>query len=368
MAFQRVYGQSRIKEIFISSIKRDRLAHAYLFHGQAGIGKDAMAISLAMGFHCTKNVVGGCGECPACSNTLRLDHPHFSLILPLPTRPKRMKEENYHNLIRDHALRRIQNPYEELDYSSDFSTLPIISIDQIRSIKKEVRFKLAENQKRIFLISHADRLTHTASNSLLKILEEPPPGTILILTSSVPSRLMETILSRCWTIRFDPLSEQDVRTALGTLSDLPQEKISFFARLSGGNIQNALSLSQGDFETQRMLAFDFIQASLEGDTLGRLDHIEQLLQGKDKQGMQKILQLMNIWLRDLMVLSAGQSEKIYNFDQQSILEKFQKKWSGFNAVSAIRHVQQAIDFIEKNMYLVLIIHSLGIELKKCQIK
>jgi DNA polymerase-3 subunit delta' len=366
MEFQRVFGQSRVKQIFASSLKKHRLAHAYLFHGQPGIGKDAMAISIAMGLHCTGSNIGGCGECPSCQRILRLEHSCFTLVLPVPSHPKKMKENTYNELILDHALKRVQNPYQELNYSPEFSTLPLIGIDQIRSLKKSIRFKIAENQTRILLISQADHLTPTASNSLLKILEEPPQGTLLILTTSRSSRLLQTIISRCQSIRFDPLSEKDIENALISLAGISAEKASFFARVSGGSVQNGLSLYNNGFEAQRIQAVSFLQCALEKNSPARLESIEAILQETDKQGMQKLLQILLIWLRDLMCLSLGHSEKIINLDRITELETFLKKQPGLNIETAIRHVEQAIDFIEKNVYLTLIVHALSIQLNKCQ--
>ncbi|MFC1502458.1 ATP-binding protein [bacterium] len=366
MEFQRVFGQSRVKQILASSLQRDRLAHAYLFHGQPGIGKDGMALSLAMGLHCTKDAQGGCGECPSCQKILRLEHPCFTLVLPVPSQPKKMKENKYNELIRDHALKRLHNPYQEINYSPEFSTLPLIGIDQIRALKKSVRFKLVEGQTRIILISHADRLTPTASNSLLKILEEPPRGTMLILTTSIPARLLQTIISRCQVIRFDPLPEKDVENALLSLTDISPEKATFFARVAGGSIQNGLSLYVNDFEAQRAQAISFLQAALDRNSLNRVDSIESLIQETDKQGMQKLLQILLIWLRDLMCLKLGDRGKIINFDRMDTLETFHKNWPKLDTGKAIKHVEQAIDFIEKNVYLTLIIHSLSVDLHKCQ--
>jgi hypothetical protein len=82
--------------------------------------------------------------------------------------------------------------------------------------------------------------------------------------------------------------------------------------------------------------------------------------------MQKLLQILLIWLRDLMCLSLGHSEKIINLDRITELETFLKKQPGLNIETAIRHVEQAIDFIEKNVYLTLIVHALSIQLNKCQ--
>ena len=104
MATDSVIGQHRVKKIIGSAIDRNRLAHAYLFHGPAGVGKDAMVIRLAMGLNCAEKQSWGCGQCPSCLQTTRLEHPGFRLVMPIPSRPKSMNQDKYQDLVREKNL------------------------------------------------------------------------------------------------------------------------------------------------------------------------------------------------------------------------------------------------------------------------
>jgi len=366
MKFENVIGQSRVKQILASSLKRERLAHAYLFHGQPGVGKDAMAISMAMGLNCINKTIGGCGKCSSCSAILRLEHPGFRMILPVPTRPKSMKEEKYLEILRQKALQRIENPYMEVTYDSEISTAPIIGIDQIRTLKQEVMLKLSGGGQRVLLISHADRMTTEAANSLLKLLEEPPQGTILFLTTSSPDQLPETIVSRCQAVRFDSLSEEEIKTGLITRWNIPEQKAKFFAKMAGGSLESALRLADEDFENKRETAIIFLKKSLAEDTLLRLEGVRDVLAQREKRKIQEILRILEIWLRDIFHLNLGSTEKVVNFDQRKMLENFKKEWPLFDVEEGMKYVEQAIDLLEKNVYISLIIHSLSIELRGCR--
>ena len=80
MSFDQVYGQMRVEQILSSSLRRHRLAHAYLFHGQPGVGKDAMAVAMALSLNCIEKKQGGCGTCGSCQRIMRLEHPIFHMI------------------------------------------------------------------------------------------------------------------------------------------------------------------------------------------------------------------------------------------------------------------------------------------------
>lgn len=365
MAFERVFGQQRVKQIFSAVLTQRRLAHAYLFYGEPGVGKDAMALSATMGLHCNEGVVGGCGGCPSCASVLRLEHPGFKLVLPVPTRPRTMKENRYREVLRQRALERVENPYREVSYSPELTIFPIISINQVRSMKREVTLKMSGGGYRVFLVSHAEAMTTEASNSLLKLLEEPPDRTILFLTTSAPSRLLPTIVSRCQAIRFDLLTEKEIEEALTDRWGIPEKKAVFFARMAGGSLQRAFSLMEGEFDAQREAALAVLECGLGQDAIYRVEQAEGLYNQWDKVGIQEILKILLVWLRDLMHMRLGSTQFIMNVDRMEALRQCGERWPDFDVENGMERVQQAIDFTRKNVYLKLVILQLMQELGRC---
>ena len=368
MDFDHVLGQERVKRILESSYRRGRLSHAYLFYGPAGCGMDAKAVAMGLTLLCKEKQLGGCGVCSECSRLLDIEHPAFRLVWPIPAKPKALKSDKYQEILRERALHHVKNPYQEISFNPEISGLPIIGIDQIRTLKKNVILKLSENAYRILLISSADTMTTAASNSLLKLLEEPPDKTILFLTSSSHTRMLPTILSRCQHVRFSPLGVGEIEDALINRWNIAKERAGFLAHLSGGSMTRALSLNDDEIEKQRDAAFLFLQQSLERDTLLSFEAAPILIREWDKTGMQSVLRYLRYFLRDWMHLAEEHQIRLINFDYANQIRELMSHYPDFDPKVAIGHVGRAIDFIEKNVYLQLIIQNLNMDLNACNIR
>lgn len=133
-----------------------------------------------------------------------------------------------------------------------------LKIDQFRKLKSSVGFGAHESAYRIFLIPNADRMTTQAANSILKILEEPPPGWVFFLTASDPTLLLPTIVSRCQTIRLKPLSTSAVRELL-TAAGVPADRRDICAELAQGSWSQGLSLAEEETWENRRSMFAFLQ-------------------------------------------------------------------------------------------------------------
>ena len=358
MEFENVVGQSRVKKNLISSIVNQRLAHAYLFTGPQGVGKDALALALALGLNCENRKVGGCGACPTCFRVMKLEDPGFHFIQPVPSRPKSMKEEKYNEILRERAILRLQNPYKPVNFAPELSTSPVIGIEPIRAIKQETRLMLFGERMRIFLVSQADKMTVPAANSLLKLLEEPPGDTVFFLTTSVPEQLLSTITSRCQRIRLDMIPESDIEMALIQKWQVPSEKAGFIAGMSGGSLQRALDLLEGNFEWRRDLAMQLLETMVEKDSVAQIEGFETLQKNLDKHEIREVLQVLLMLLRDIERLRIGLADTLLNADRRNALEEFNRRHPELDPVQSARGVLRAIDFSQKNVYLPLILFSL----------
>lgn len=361
-----VYGQERVKQILDRAISRNRQAHAYLFHGQAGLGKDAMAIAVAKRMFCRQSESWGCSSCSDCSRIIQLEHPSVSLIHPLPSRPQSMKIEQYHEIIRERLLKRMLNPYLPIDFHPELTTPPAISIEQVREMKKSVMLKTGATVYRIFIVSRAERMSIAAANSLLKLLEEPPPRTILMLTSNSPGLILDTIKSRCQSVRFDRIPQDIIAGVLQTELSLDPDTARFFSRMAGGSLQRALELAGEDFSALRDQAISFLRQSLDNDALGVLDFAAVAGKAKNRQHIITMLQLLRTVLRDLDLLRTDPtfSGKAVNSDMQDTLATLLDTYPGLNPETGTAHISEAIDYIGKNVYLPLILTTLSEKLNQ----
>jgi len=360
-----VYGQEKVKNLLISAFGNDKLAHAYLFLGPAGTGKDSAAIALALMVNCENREFGGCGRCRACTSILNHESPDFVFVHPTPKKAQSMKEVVYRDIVRERLLFKVSNPYRAVRFTPELTTLPLISVDQIRDLKKNAFLKVAGNGIRIFIISHAEKMNANASNSLLKLLEEPPPRTILILTSSAESALLETVVSRCQIVRFSPLTDSEICNALEKEAGLDEKDARLLSAMAEGSVTRGLELADTEFDSMRGEAIDFLKMSISGqqEHLGLKETMRSVF--KDKEYAQEIIRFLIVFLRDMMFIKLKFPERVINSDREETLGEIFNEYPDFKIEEGIDHLYQAIDYIGKNAYLPLIMYSLSSHLYLC---
>jgi DNA polymerase-3 subunit delta' len=208
-------------------MKLGRLPHALLFVGPAGVGKRTFARKLAQALLCETHTdleLEVCGRCPGCVQVAADTHPDFTFV----SRP-----EDKHEL----------------------------PIDVIRALCDEYGLKPARGVHKVAVVDDADDMSAEASNAFLKTLEEPPPGAVLILIGTSAELQLETIVSRCQVVRFDPLSEADVAAVLlerGIARD--EADAARLAALSEGSVERAIGMGDQELERFRRELIDELAA------------------------------------------------------------------------------------------------------------
>jgi DNA polymerase-3 subunit delta' len=200
-----------------------------------------------------------------------------------------------------------------------------------------------------------------ASNTLLKTLEEPSGDTMLILTTAHKDALLPTILSRCQNIRFDPLSEDDIRTALVQRNNVQNERATLVARLANGSYTRAEDLLGDDVEGERQEVVNFIRHALSSSATVLNEDVERVVDRKDRDLINQFLVLMLMWFRDAFVLSNGGN--IINLDQQEDLKRFVARFPSADLVTVLADVERAISLLERNVYIKLVLIDLAFRLK-----
>lgn len=284
-----------------------RPSHAYLFYGPEGVGKETTALEVAAALNCDRGGLEGCGECKACSMAARLSHPDIHLVFP---RPRDAKPEDIGELL----ARYVENGHHHIEVWDDVSgrveklskKLAIISVETILS---EVVAKA--NQRpyvgpwKVFVLADADMMTVEAANTLLKTLEEPPDMTVIILTTSRLSALPVTVVSRCQKIPFARLSRETVERIL--LGDprlgLNEEGARAAAALARGSAGRALRVESRGFEAELDNVAALMTGRRAGDIGSLLEEAEKLAFRLGRGDQQRILDLMLLWLRDVLMLA-----------------------------------------------------------------
>jgi DNA polymerase-3 subunit delta' len=213
--------------------ENNTLPHAFLFHGNEGVGKEAHAIAFAV----LLNEHDGSNK-----RFQNFQHPNIDLIIPLPRDKTINKKASALSALSEKSVELlIKKKQEKMKYPYKkifFEKKNTILINSIRDIKKNIHLANSDNGYKVFLIFEADKLCFPrseAGNALLKILEEPPKKTIFILVTSQKNRILNTILSRCCEFYFENLSINDINNYLLT-NDYNTERIAVINKLFNGNL------------------------------------------------------------------------------------------------------------------------------------
>jgi len=300
LSFSQIIGQEKAKRFLKQVMAREKMPHAYLFTGIAGVGKTSTAMALTMALNCDSPVKGdSCGKCPSCRKMISGNFPDF---IPISRRPDKKN----------------------------------ISIEQIKDLNRELRFAPVSARYRVCLIQQAEIMTVEAANSFLKTLEEPPPGNILILKTIDPRDLLPTIVSRCQRVSFSPLPFKDIADWLVKERDVDKETAEVLAKVSYGSPGRALKMSEGNFLEKRQewllslvnlpglsmekavdMAFEYAEKDKKKNTERS---------GSDETGVPAMLAVWESWYRDLLVVRAGgPAHLLINADFSQNLKKVAEK-------------------------------------------
>ena len=227
-----VRGQEFALGLLLSALESHRVPHAYIFAGLPGVGKKTTARWWAQKRLCTLNESKACGNCPACLRVAAGSHPDVLWI----------------NFQRQAQL--LKEPPEKQR---------VLKIDTLRDMEKNLRLKPLEGQRKIAVIHPADEMAEAAAHALLKILEEPPPETQIILIVERAASLLPTLRSRCQLVRFCPLPLPDLEAILEVeQSSYSSEERALASRAAGGSVTHAVAF----LEKAEDVSFDWETAKL----------------------------------------------------------------------------------------------------------
>ncbi|MDP1677850.1 MAG: hypothetical protein Q8L88_13415 [Bacteroidota bacterium] len=364
--WDKIIGQQRVKRTLQTAVHNERLSHAYLFWGNVGIGKDALAIEFARTLLCNKQGEASCGECSSCKKMETLQHPNLKLIFPLPGGDNDKNEDSdpmetdVLGEVRKQIGEKALNPY----FHIDIPKAKFIRIKTIRELKKESSMSSAEPGKKIFIIFDADAMNDASANSLLKVLEEPLDDVHFILVSSRKEAVKQTILSRCQLIQCSMLSDEEIQSALEERNSVEPTQAHFISRLANGNYSRALELLGDDINKYRTDTVAFLRSILGGSTIKLFEDQEEYLTGNKRDNAEQILTMLLVWFRDTVVIREQSPNNILNIDQEKELSSFVGRFGTKNLELCMSSIERALELLRRNVYLPLVMLSLTVNLRR----
>ncbi|NVM56717.1 MAG: DNA polymerase III subunit delta' [Desulfobacterales bacterium] len=307
MTFESIIGQERPIRLLTRMLQKDRLPHAVLFTGIDGIGRQTTAKALAMALNCLRPAgVSACGGCRSCQKVISGNHADIIIVKP----------------------------------SGAF-----IKIDQVRSVRKQLRFAPLEGNCRVIIINDAHAMNAEAANALLKVLEEPPKETVIVLTAAQTADLLPTIASRCQHISFRPIPFEKIADVLVDRGGLDRDAATTVAILAKGSLGKALSADVEEWMVWLRHLLERI-GSLSTKSIQPLFAFADAL-ARDKDRLEDALAMITVWFRDILMCKVC-PEKIVNRDFMENIQRASREHSVDQILEKIKTVFSAQMAIRRN--------------------
>lgn len=330
-SFREFEGNTRLTSL----LRKGTLPHSSLFTGPDGVGKKTFAVLLAALANCRGKTAEEneiCGRCPSCLKALSGNHPDI---------------------------------YVYSSESKDGAPGTSIKIEDMRNLRKEAYYRPFEGLLRFFIIDEAEKMTEEAANCILKVLEEPPPTTRIILVTAYPGLLLPTILSRCQSFRFRPLPPDSILRLLKSRTDLEEPEMR--AAFAEGSFGRALNLDLADIRIKRDALLRLLAAFLKEKTFSSVfyacqqDPFSKIV--KNRASVEELLELLAGLCHDIYSLRTEIPERIINQDRIEQLERLSDRLSLDSLQKILYHIRQAEHDLSRNVSPQMCFETLWLSVK-----
>jgi DNA polymerase-3 subunit delta' len=327
--FEGIIGHEFQRNILLRVARDNVVSHSYLFAGPDGVGKKLIALEFAKLLNCmaaARESVQGCG-CVSCTKIGKGIHPDVALV--------------------------------------EFTGVKNIKVDQIREeIEEKIYLRPFEGRYKVVIVNESERMNLSAQNAFLKTLEEPPPDSLIILVSSRPESLLDTLKSRCQIIEFHALPGELIEGVLRERGGMSSEDAALSARLSGGSLGKALSYDRDIIEWRKELIsmLGNLRRNSASDVLRLSEHISS---GGTQDAPDRLdlgFRFVLLWLRDLALAKIGSGDPT-NSDLGESIRTAALKWDINNLLEMARQVEKAwYDIVRANANAKLVLENLFLKL------
>lgn len=320
-----VLGHEQNKDFLQNFLQAQARPHALLFCGAEGLGKRKLALEFAKSFLCLHGK--GDDGCEACRLLNFADgnvsHPDFILVERLPEKRE-------------------------------------LVIDQMRELGEQAAFAPVLSKNKICIVEDADTMKEAAANSFLKLLEDPPDGWLIILLASSEDKLLSTILSRVVKLRFNPLAVADVKQLL-VAQGVGEQESEVLARISEGSVGAALNLHQQQALEYRQTAVSFLEALPLELPLNYLAG-RAWVQKYERDEAILFVKLLQLLLRDMLLVKVGVTANLYNCDLQESLAALCGGWQPQGLKNSLAAVNDAYKALATSAGVKLVMENLAMKI------
>ena len=348
ISFDRFIGNVRAVEILKRSIEQDRLPHAMVFAGPDGVGKCTLALLVARYLNClSPQNNDACRECSPCRRITAVMESRYLTC---------EKGENFCGICPSCKTRSKHHPDIRL-VEPEKTT---ISIDQVRDVISEIAYQPLEARYRVVILDPAEQMRLEAHNSLLKTLEEPPSRTIMILVTTNPYMLLETIRSRSRILHFGEIPQEQIERHLIQTVGRPPEEARFAAALSKGSLAEALNFNTEEYRDIREQAMHFVSLLLKRGRFTDASVVAAKV-AKDKQFFQLWIESVAALLQDTYYSGIAQ-DRVGQLDMLERMKELNRTATHSLLIRAIEGVQKIKSNLQYNVNRQIALEAFFVEL------
>ena len=369
MLFKEIVGQTAVKGRLLKIVKEKRVGHAMLFAGREGAGMLGLAIAFARYLNC-KNPQedDSCLECPSCRKYSKLQHPDLHFVFPVAKKKEGEKDpvsDDFISLWRESVL---SNPYmrlfQWLEYLGVENKQGFISKNDSLQILKKLALKSFEAEYKVMIIWMAEKMNLQAANKLLKILEEPPWGTLFLLITEDPGQIIPTILSRTEQIRIPKIDQESMERAIRENHGIQNEKLAAnIVRLADGNYLRMIELLDESEEAGYLfnMFVKLMRLCFIPDFVGIASWIDDIaVQGRERQKQFFQYALRIIRGNFIINIEAGNID-LLSKEERDFSDRFSKFVNIRNISAFYEEFSKASLHIEYNGYSRLVFFDLAVK-------
>jgi DNA polymerase III subunit delta' len=319
MGFSEIIGHEKQLENLRQSLLNGRLHHAYLFVGPDGIGKRTLGLAMAQAIHCSELENDFCGGCGACRAIQAGNHADVRVVEPLSNKKD-------------------------------------ISIQQVRELEKALSLRSFSGRRKVAIIDPATLMNWAAQNALLKTLEEPPQGCVLILIASNAGGLLPTVRSRAIALSFRPLPRQLIVDFL-IRTGKAREQAESLAALAMGSLGTVSKIDKEKMIEKRLEWMRTLVSLRAGDYRAVLNAAEALAGNREETV--KFLQWAGLWYRDLLSFRiAHTTNQVVNVDMLPEIEEQSAAMAEDDLFSLLSKTGEASQLIQRNLNRRMVLEDL----------
>ncbi len=324
-----------------------------MLKGIEGCGKLAFALAIAQYLLCESPLAGdSCGECSACRKTAKTIHPDVRFILPIVQKKEgehHWKTEDYFSMFRPAFL---ENPFinmaDWVAINKGENKQLIIGVEEIRDLRRKMALKAFEGKKKIAIIWNTERMNIQAANAFLKLLEEPPEKTHILLTVCDPAQLLATVGSRCQRLVMNRIPEDDIVSRLMEKHKLSEPDARQIAQIADGSISGADHLVKETNQNILELYKTWLRNCYEGD-YEKIHAWSEGLAGEKREFQKMFLGYAVSKLRDSMLFSFQQEQlALISEDEKEFHFKFSKLLNIPVIEEMVRQTEDSLNHVSRN--------------------